>query len=154
MEAPHFPPIFSRSGRRKSGISELMAVLLMIIAAIAIAALVWIYAASQAQSLSRNPSIDIVDARVIATQSGSGMATIGVKNTGSVAVTITKIQVSDPGGSATCSFSDSKSINPGGVAYFTSDCSNLQPGQKLVIVVEGISATNEEVKALGSVMVM
>ncbi|MEM3921818.1 MAG: hypothetical protein QXG25_02920 [Nitrososphaerota archaeon] len=145
------PPSPSR-GRR--GISEFMAVLLMIVAAIAIGALVWIYSASQAQSLARNPNIDIIDARVIATSGGGGSALVGVKNTGSVAVNIQSITVT---GAGSCSFSvgSQPSLSPGQVAYFTaSSCSGLQPGQRVVIEVRGQAVTGEDVRAMAAAVVM
>lgn len=124
----------------------------MIVAAIAIGALVWIYSASQAQSLARNPNIDIIDARVIATSEGGGSALVGVKNTGSVAVEIQSITVTG----AFCSFTSTKVwLSPGQVAYFTaSSCSGLQPGQRVVIEVEGRAVTGEDVRAMAAAVVM
>jgi len=133
-----------------------MAVLLMIIATIAISALVWMYASSQAQTLSRSASIEIVDAQIVAATGGdSGKALVGVKNTGSVAVTITKVEATDPAGGGSCtSFTTGTTINPGDVAYFSSTCTGLQPGKRMTIIVEGSSATNEKVSALGLAVVM
>ena len=140
-----------RRGRR--GISELMAVLLMIIAAIAIAALVWMYAGSQAQTLSRNPKIDIVDAKIISTGTG-GSGVIGVKNTGSVMVQVTSVTTS--GSSGSCSASGLPvQVNPGQTAYIDLSCSGIQSGDKMIVEVKGTAVgSGEPVIAMSAVVVM
>jgi len=126
-----------------------MAVLLVIIA-IALASIVYLFASTQTQSLARQAKIDIVDAKYLLGASPTALVT--VKNTGSVAVTINRITI--PG--VACSFgSISQNLNPGEAASFTATgCQSLNPGTKITIIVEGVSIANEPVRAVGQVVVM
>lgn len=137
--------------RVRAGLETPISVILMIIIAIAIASVVWIFASSQTQTLARTAKIDIIDAKYLT--GASNVATVGVKNTGSIAVTVTGVSI--PG--TTCSFGTvSQQLNPGSTAYFTATgCPALTPGTKLTVTVSGAAVgTGEPVQAVGQMVVM
>jgi hypothetical protein len=108
-----------------------MAVLLIIIA-IALASIVYLFASTQTQSLARTAEIDIIDAKYLSGVSPTALVT--VKNTGSVQVTINGITI--PG--VSCSF--------GAVSQA------LNPGTRITIIVQATSITGEQVRAVGQVV--
>jgi hypothetical protein len=141
-----------------------MAVLLVIIA-IALASIVWLFASTQTQALARSARVDIIDAGYISsTVSGTGStASVTLKNTGTIAIRITNIAIYY-GSTQLCTPSIQYSnLNPGETATYVAigtcpSCSGstqVCPGMKLTIVVEGFAVgTNEPVKAVGQVVVM
>jgi hypothetical protein len=148
-----------RINRSRAGIESAVLAVLLIIIAIAMASIVYLFASTQTQSLARTADIDIIDARYLSGTSSS-TALVTVKNTGSVQVTINSITISSTGSSSgsssgTCTISDTRTLNPGDTASFTStSCPALSPGTKVTIVVEGKSVTGEQVKAVGQAVVM
>ena len=139
-----------RINRSKAGLQSAVLAVLLVIIAIALASIVWLFASTQTQSLARSAKIDIIDAKYLLGTSPTALVT--VKNTGSVAVTINSITF--PG--VTCSFGTvSQSLNRGETATFTATgCQALSPGTKITILVQGVSITNEPVRAVGQVVVM
>jgi hypothetical protein len=127
-----------------------MAVLLVIIA-IALASIVWLFASTQTQALARSAKIDIIDAKYLL--GATPIAMVTVKNTGSVAVTINSVTIP---GVAGCNFGTvPQTLNPGETAGFhATGCQALNPGTKITIIVQGVSITNEPVRAVGQVVVM
>jgi hypothetical protein len=144
-----------RINRSRAGIESAVLAVLLIIIAIAMASIVYLFASTQTQSLARTADIDIIDARYLSGTSSS-TALVTVKNTGSVQVTINRITISSTGSSSgTCTISDTRTLNPGDTASFTStSCPALSPGTKVTIVVEGSGVTGEQVKAVGQAVVM
>jgi hypothetical protein len=144
-----------RINRSRAGIESAVLAVLLIIIAIAMASIVYLFASTQTQSLARTADIDIIDARYLSGTSNS-TALVTVKNTGSVQVTINGITISSTGpSSGTCTISDMMTLNPGDTASFTStSCPALSPGTKVTIVVEGESVTGEQVRAVGQLVVM
>lgn len=134
---------------RKGVHSAIIAVLLIIIA-ISLAGIVWLFSSTTTQALARNAKIDITDVKYLL--GSQNVALVTVKNTGSIPVTINSITI--PG--VTCSFTAGIIIQPGGVASFTATgCQTLTPGTKITIVVTGITqGTNEPVSAVGQAVVM
>ena len=139
-----------RINRSRAGLQSAVMAVLLVIIAIALASIVYLFASTQTQSLARQAKIDIIDAKYLLGTSPTALVT--VKNTGSVAVTINSISI--PG--VTCNFgSISQTLNPGEAASFTATgCQSLNPGTKITIVVEGVSIANEPVRAVGQVVVM
>ena len=139
-----------RISRSKAGLQSAVMAVLLVIIAIALASIVWLFASTQTQSLARSAKIDIIDAKYLLGASPTALVT--VKNTGSVAVTVNSITI--PG--VTCSFGTvSQTLNPGETAAFTATgCQALNPGTKITIIVQGVSVTNEPVRAVGQVVVM
>jgi hypothetical protein len=139
-----------RINRSRAGIEAAVLAVLLVIIAIALASIVYIFASTQTQSLARSAKIDIIDAKYLTGTSPTALVT--VKNTGSVQVTINSITI--PG--VTCNFGTvSQLLNPGETASFTATgCQALNPGTKITIVVQGVSTTGEQVRAVGQVVVM
>jgi len=139
-----------RISRSKAGLQSAVMAVLLVIIAIALASIVWLFASTQTQSLARSAKIDIIDAKYLLGASPTALVT--VKNTGSVAVTINRIEF--PG--VSCNFGGlPQQINPGEAASFTATgCQALNPGTKITIVVQGVSIAGEPVRAVGQVVVM
>jgi hypothetical protein len=139
-----------RINKSRAGLQTAVMAVLLVIIAIALASIVWLFASTQTQSLARSAKIDIIDAKYLLGTSPTALVT--VKNTGSVAVTVNSITI--PG--ATCNFGTiSQTLNPGETAAFTATgCQALNPGTKITIIVQGVSITNEPVRAVGQVVVM
>ena len=139
-----------RISRSRAGLQSAVMAVLLVIIAIALASIVYLFASTQTQSLARQAKIDIIDAKYLLGASPTALVT--VKNTGSVAVTINKITI--PG--VACNFqSVNQRLNPGEAASFTApSCPALNPGTKITIIVEGDSIANEPVRAVGQVVVM
>jgi type II secretory pathway pseudopilin PulG len=140
-----------RINRSRAGIEAAVLAVMMVIIALALAGIVWLFASTQTQTLARSAKIDIVDAKAMLTTSGL-TAMVVVKNTGSVQVTITAVKVAG----YSCG-SISSPLEPGGTGAVT--CPNLsagslKPGDKISIEVTGKSATDEPVGAVGQVVVM
>jgi type II secretory pathway pseudopilin PulG len=145
-----------RINRSRAGIEAAVLAVMMVIIALALAGIVWLFASTQTQTLARSAKIDIIDAKVVRTSTtGSGAAQVTVKNTGSVQVTISNTGVSVTGCTVT-SPSSGATLNPGGTATFTLTCSGLpNPGERVAITVSGTAVgTNEPVAAVGQAVVM
>jgi len=103
-----------RINRSRAGLQSAVMAVLLVIIAIALASIVWLFASTQTQSLARSAKIDIIDAKYLLGTSPTALVT--VKNTGSVAVTVNSITI--PG--VTCNFGTvSQTLNPGETATFT-----------------------------------
>ena len=139
-----------RINRSRAGIESAVLAVLLVIIAIALASIVYIFASTQTQSLARSAKIDIIDAKYLTGASPTALVT--VKNTGSVQVTINGVTI--PG--VSCNFGTvNQPLNPGETASFTATgCQALNPGTKITIVVQGVSMTGEQVRAVGQVVVM
>jgi len=74
-----------RINRSRAGLQSAVMAVLLVIIAIALASIVWLFASTQTQSLARSAKIDIIDAKYLLGTSPTALVT--VKNTGSVAVT-------------------------------------------------------------------
>jgi hypothetical protein len=97
-----------RINRSRAGIESAVLAVLLVIIAIALASIVYIFASTQTQSLARSAKIDIIDAKYLTGTSPTALVT--VKNTGSVQVTINGITI--PG--VSCSFGTvNQPLNPG-----------------------------------------
>jgi len=139
-----------RINRSRAGLQTAVLAVLLVIIAIALASIVWLFASTQTQSLARSAKIDIIDAKYLLGTSPTALVT--VKNTGSVAVTIENVEVL---GGCSGFRTLPQSLNPGETAAFTSTgCQALSPGTKITIIVQGVSITNEPVRAVGQVVVM
>ncbi|MCS7112335.1 MAG: hypothetical protein NZ912_08890 [Ignisphaera sp.] len=139
-----------RCSPAEKGISGVVVTVLMIIIAISLVGIVWLFSSTLTQSLARTASIDIIEAKYLLGQ--SNIALVTVKNTGTLPVTISSITI--PG--VTCSFTAGATIQPGGVATFTATgCQALTAGSKITIIVSGTAqGTNEPVSAVGQIVVM
>lgn len=134
---------------RRRGIHPAVVTILLIIAALAVGSLVWLFAQTQTQSLARSARIDIIDAKFLTGASPTALVT--VKNTGSVSLTVNSVTI--PG--VACSFTAGVTIDPGETAGFTATgCPALDPGTKLTIIVQAQAATGEQVQAVGQMVVM
>jgi hypothetical protein len=143
-----------RINRSRAGIEAAVLAVMMVVIALALAGIVWLFASTQTQTLARSAKIDIIDAKAMLTTSGSTSsltAMVVVKNTGSVSVQNIAVSVA---GQSCGSIS---SIPPGGTGAVT--CSNLNAasvklGDKIPITASGTAVTGELVAAAGQAVVM
>jgi hypothetical protein len=143
-----------RINRSRAGIEAAVLAVMMVIIALALAGIVWLFASTQTQTLARSAKIDIIDAKAMLTTSGttsSLTAMVVVKNTGSVEVR--SITVSVAGQSCGQAIS---SIPPGGTGAVACSISagSLKLGDKISITVSGTAVTGEQVAAAGQAVVM
>jgi hypothetical protein len=139
-----------RINRSRAGIEAAVLAVMMVIIALALAGIVWLFASTQTQTLARSAKIDIIDAKAMLTTSGL-TAMVVVKNTGSVQVTNIAVQVAK-----TQCGTISSPLEPGGTGAVTCilSSSSFKPGDKISIEVTGESAMDEPVGAVGQVVVM
>jgi hypothetical protein len=144
-----------RINRSRAGIEAAVLAVLMVVIALALAGIVWLFASTQTQTLARSAKIDIIDAKAMLTTSGttsSLTAMVVVKNTGSVEVQSIIVKVAGQ----SCGQAIS-SIPPGGTGAVA--CSNLSVGSvklgdKISITASGTAVTGEQVAAAGQAVVM
>ena len=139
-----------RINRSRAGIEAAVLAVMMVIIALALAGIVWLFASTQTQTLARSAKIDIIDAKAMLTTSGL-TAMVVVKNTGSVSVQNIAVSVA---GQSCGSIS---SIPPGGTGAIT--CPNVNAGSvklgdKIPITASGTAVTGEQVAAAGQAVVM
>ena len=139
--------------RARAGMQQPIATILLVIAAIALVGIAWLYASSTAQTMARTAKIEIIEAKYLLGASNTAIVT--VKNTGNIPVSITSISI--PG--VTCTFNigtAGTAVQPGSTASFTATgCQALTPGTKITIIVQGTAqGTNEPVSALAQAVVM
>jgi type II secretory pathway pseudopilin PulG len=145
-----------RINRSRAGIEAAVLAVLMVIIALALAGIVWLFASTQTQTLAKSAKIDIIDAKAMLTTSGttgttsSLTAMVVVKNTGSVEVRSITVKVA---GQDCGSIS---SIPPGGTGAVACSISagSLKLGDKISITVSGTAVTGEQVAAAGQAVVM
>jgi hypothetical protein len=125
-----------RAKRDTAGIPESIVVLILILAAVFVAGLVFIYILGSAQTQMTSPDF-VFDASLISTNPGSCRLSVTVKNTGSVPLDRADVFV----GGATV-FSIAGPLPPGRSASSASNVACSSPGSNAVVEVVGVSGQN------------
>lgn len=125
-----------RTKRNTAGISESIVVLILILAAVFVAGLVFIYLLGSAQTQMTSPDF-VFDASLISTNPGSCRLSVTVKNTGSVPLDRADVFV---GG--TTVFSIAGPLPPGRSTSSASNVACSSPGSNAVVEVVGVSGQN------------
>jgi len=124
------PPLFFMSG-----VSYAVSVALITLISIALLAVVFMFGGTYVQSQSINPSISIVEARILSISPGVFLVRVTVGNPGSVDVAVGSISLDGAG----CSTSPNIVLRPGQTYSATFTCSGLTPHQRYVVRVSGSS---------------
>ncbi len=122
--------------RSKVGAMEALTVTVLAVAAIVLAAVVWIFLLGSTQTQTAAPDF-IFDASLISMNPGSCRLSVTVKNTGSVPLDRTDVFV---GGAAVLSVAGP--LPPGRSASSASNVACSSPGSNVVIEVVGVSGQN------------
>jgi hypothetical protein len=125
-----------RTKRNTAGISESIVVLILILAAVFIAGLVFIFLLGSAQTQMASPDF-VFDASLISTNPGSCRLSVTVKNTGNVPLDHVDVFV---GGAVV--FSIAGPLPPGRSASSASNVACSSPGSNVVVEVVGVSGQN------------
>lgn len=125
-----------------SGVSHAVSVILVTFISIALIAIVAIFGGAYMGSQSSgNPSISIIEARIVSISPGTFLVRVTVGNPGRIAVTVNTISLQG----ASCSASPNAPLNPGQTYSTSFTCTGLTPLQKYAITVSGTSERGEGV---------
>jgi len=131
------PPIFF-----VSGVSHAVSVILVTFISIALLAVLLIFGSAYVGSQSAgNPSISIIEARILSISPGTFLVKVTVGNPGSMDVTVNSISIQGAG----CSVSPNKSVKPGQTYSASFTCTGLTPLQRYAIAVSGTSQVGKRV---------
>jgi hypothetical protein len=130
-----------RTKRNTAGIPESIVVLILILAAVFVAGLVFIFLLGSAQTQTAAPDF-VFDASLISITPTSCRLSVTVKNTGSVPLNRADVFV---GGAAVLSIAGP--LPPGRSASSASDVACPSPGSNVVVEVVGVSGQNMVRKA-------
>jgi flagellin-like protein len=149
MKTKSSPPfIFLKNNR---AISNLLAVVLLILITLVIGGLFFIFGRTMFHSLSATRDFEILDADLLLDSSGNPTLQITIKNTGNSKITISGVAVINPaGGSAvTLTWASPPTLDVGqtvGKVFIKSDFGASPPtftaGQKVIVRVSATSDSN------------
>jgi multidrug resistance efflux pump len=130
----------------RRGLSETVAVLALIVAAVAIAVFLGIFSSAFTRNVAVSERID-VSASLKALYGGGGAAVlrVSVKNVGDTNVQLTSISVT--GGSALCSSTSLPSVAPGQVVELVLDCTGVSKYAKYAVVVRGLTPAGNQIES-------
>ena len=127
--------------RSKAGAMEALTVIVLAVAAIVLAAVVWIFLLGSTQTQTAAPDF-VFDASLIWISSGNCRLSLTVKNTGNVPLDRADVSV---GGAAVLSITGP--LSPGRSASSASNVACPSPGSSVVVEVVGVSGQNAVRKA-------
>ena len=127
--------------RSKAGAMEALTVIVLAVAAIILAAVVWIFLLGSTQTQTAAPDF-VFDASLISMNPGSCRLSVTVKNTGNVPLDRADVFVS---GAAV--FSITGPLPPGRSASSASNVACSPPGSNVIVEVVGVSGQNAVRKA-------
>jgi hypothetical protein len=126
------------------GLSETVAVLALIVAAVAIAVVLGIFSSAFTRNVAVSERID-VSASLKALLGGAAVLRVSVKNVGDTNVQLTSISVT--GGSAFCSSTSLPSVAPGQVVELVLDCTGVSKYSKYAVVVRGLTPAGNQIES-------
>jgi hypothetical protein len=129
--------------RSKAGAMETLSVIVLAVAAIVLAAVVWIFLLGSTQRQTATPDF-VFDASLISVNPGSCRLSVTVRNTGSVPIDSVTVTLTS-GGSG--SFSVAGSLPPGRSASNSGPVACPSPGSSVVIEAVAVSGQNTVRKA-------
>jgi hypothetical protein len=127
--------------RSKAGAMEALTVIVLAVAAIVLAAVVWVFLLGSTQTQTAAPDF-VFDASLISMNPGSCRLSVTVRNTGNVPLDRADVFVS---GAAV--FSIAGPLPPGRSASSASNVACSSPGSNVVVEVVGVSGQNAVRKA-------
>jgi hypothetical protein len=127
--------------RSKAGAMEALTVIVLAVAAIVLAAVVWVFLLGSTQMQTAAPDF-VFDASLISMNPGSCRLSVTVRNTGNVPLDRADVFVS---GAAV--FSIAGPLPPGRSASSASNVACSSPGSNVVVEVVGVSGQNAVRKA-------
>jgi NAD/NADP transhydrogenase alpha subunit len=127
--------------RSKAGAMEALTVIVLAVAAIALAAVVWVFLLGSTQTQTAAPDF-VFDASLISMNPGSCRLSVTVRNTGNVPLDRADVFVS---GAAV--FSITGPLPPGRSASSAGNVACSSPGSNVVVEVVGVSGQNAVRKA-------
>jgi hypothetical protein len=128
----------------RRGLSETVAVLALIVAAVAIAVALGIFSSAFTRNVAVSERID-VSASLKTLPGGAAVLRVSVKNVGDANIQL--ISVSVTGGSALCSSTSLPSVAPGQVVELVLDCTGVSKYSKYVVVVRGLTPAGNQIES-------
>jgi hypothetical protein len=130
----------------RRGLSETVAVLALIVAAVAIAVFLGIFSSAFTRNVAVSERID-VSASLKALYGGGGAAVlrVSVKNVGDANIQLTSVSVT--GGSALCSSTSLPSVAPGQAVELVLDCTGVTKYAKYAVVVRGQTPADKQIES-------
>jgi hypothetical protein len=132
--------------RSKTGAMEALTVIVLAVAAIVLAALVWIFLLGSTQTQTAAPDF-VFDASLISINPGSCRLSITVKNTGSVPLDQFNVYIGGTPVSIPPIATPSNPLPPGRSASSAGNVACSSPGSNVVIELEALSGQNRIRKA-------
>jgi hypothetical protein len=127
----------------RRGLSETVAVLALIVAAVAIAVFFGIFSSAFTRNVAVSERID-VSASLKTLPGGAAVLRVSVRNVGDANVQLTSISIA--GGSAFCSSTSLPSIAPGQVVELVFDCTGVTKYNKYVVAVRGLTPAGNQIE--------
>jgi hypothetical protein len=127
--------------RSKAGAMEALTVIVLAVAAIVLAAVVWVFLLGSTQMQTAAPDF-VFDASLISTNPGSCRLSITVKNTGSVPLEQFNVYIGGTSVSIPPIASPSNPLPPGRSASSAGNVACSSPGSNVVIELEALSGQN------------
>ena len=128
----------------RRGLSETVAVLALIVAAVAIAVILGIFSSAFTRNVAVSERID-VSASLKTLPGGAAVLRVSVRNVGDANIQLTSISVT--GGSALCSSTSLPSIAPGQVAELVLDCTGVSKYGKYAVAVRGLTPAGNQIES-------
>jgi hypothetical protein len=128
----------------RRGLSETVAVLALIVAAVTIAVALGIFSSAFTRNVAVSERID-VSASLKTLPGGAAVLRVSVRNVGDTNVQLTSISIA--GGGASCpSTSSLPSVAPGQVAERVLDCTGVTKYNKYVVAVRGRTPAGNQIE--------
>jgi hypothetical protein len=128
----------------RRGLSETVAVLALIVAAVAIAVFLGIFSSAFTRNVAVSERID-VSASLKTLPGGAAVLRVSVRNVGDANIQLTSISVT--GGSALCSSTSLPSVAPGQVIELVLDCTGVAKYSKYVVAVRGRTPAGNQIES-------
>jgi hypothetical protein len=128
----------------RKGLSETVAVLALIVAAVAIAVFLGIFSSAFTRNVAVSERID-VSASLKTLPGGAAVLRVSVRNVGDANIQLTSISVT--GGSALCSSTSLPSVAPGQVIELVLDCTGVAKYSKYVVAVRGRTPAGNQIES-------
>jgi len=126
----------------RRGLSETVAVLALIVAAIAVAAFLGVFSSAFTRNVAVSERIDVsASLKTLYGGGGAAVLRVSVKNVGDTNIQLTSVSVT----SASCP-STSRSIAPGQVVELVIDCTGVTKYAKYVVVVRGQTPAMKQIE--------
>jgi hypothetical protein len=128
----------------RRGLSETVAALALIVAAVAIAVFLGIFSSAFTRNVAVSERID-VSASLKTLPGGAAVLRVSVRNVGDANIQLTSISVT--GGSALCSSTSLPSVAPGQVIELVLDCTGVAKYSKYVVAVRGRTPAGNQIES-------